>query len=124
VPKTILLVDDSTTLRHVVSVALNETGYYVIEACDGLDALRKLDNAKVHLIVSGLDMPNMDGISFLRELKKRAEHNLTPVIMMTDDELDSTREKGRDAGVRAWVVKPFMPQQMFAAVSEIVMPWA
>ncbi|WP_119393798.1 response regulator [Salinibius halmophilus] len=118
--KTILIVDDSASVRQVVSIALTGAGYQVVEACDGKDALVKLDKNRVNLIISDVNMPNMDGITMLKEVKKRPDTKFTPVIMLTTESEQSKKEQGRAAGAKAWVVKPFQPQQMLAAVSKLV----
>lgn len=119
--KTIMIVDDSASLRQVVSMTLRGAGYNVIETCDGKDALAKLGGQKVHLVISDVNMPNMDGLSFVREMKKNASYKFTPVIMLTTESGEEKKLAGQSAGARAWVVKPFMPQQMLAAVSKLVM---
>ncbi len=120
--KTILVVDDSTSLRQVVGIALKGAGYDVIEACDGKDALSKIDGRKVHLIISDVNMPVMDGITFVKEVKKLGEHRFTPVIMLTTEAQEAKKLEGQAAGAKAWVVKPFLPAQMLAAVSKLVLP--
>lgn len=119
--KTILVVDDSASLRQVVNLTLQSAGYEVIEACDGKDALTKLDGKKVHLIISDVNMPNMDGISLLKEVKKHPSYKFTPIIMLTTEAGENKKQEGQAAGAKAWVVKPFQPQQMLAAVSKLVM---
>jgi two-component system chemotaxis response regulator CheY len=118
--KNILIVDDSASIRQVVGIALKGAGYQVIEACDGKDALGKLNGTRVHLIISDVNMPNMDGITLLKELKARPDTKFTPVIMLTTESEAGKKEQGRAAGAKAWVVKPFQPQQMLAAVSKLV----
>lgn len=118
--KTILVVDDSASVRQVVNIALTGAGYQVVEASDGKDALVKLDKHRVNLIISDVNMPNMDGITMLKEVKKRPDTKFTPVIMLTTESEQSKKEQGRAAGAKAWVVKPFQPQQMLAAVSKLV----
>jgi two-component system, chemotaxis family, chemotaxis protein CheY len=120
--KTILIVDDSISLRQVVSISLKTAGYEVIEACDGKDALRKLDGRKIHLVISDVNMPGLDGISFIRAVKQMPEYKFTPIIMLTTDSSDSKKLEGQAAGARAWVVKPFQPAQMLAAVSKLILP--
>ena len=119
--KTILIVDDSASLRQVVGIALKGAGYDVVEACDGKDALGKLGSTdKVNLIISDVNMPNMDGITFLKEVKKLANYKFTPVIMLTTEAGNDKLQEGRAAGAKAWVVKPFKPAQMLQAVSKLV----
>jgi two-component system chemotaxis response regulator CheY len=120
--KTILIVDDSATLRQVVSIALKGAGYTVIEGCDGKDALSKLTGQKVHLIISDVNMPNMDGFTFLEEVKKLPAYKFTPVIMLTTEAGEDKKSRGQAAGAKAWVVKPFQPAQMLTAVSKLVLP--
>ena len=120
--KTILIVDDSASLRQVVNIALTSAGYEVIEACDGVDALSKLDGRKIHLIISDVNMPNMDGITLVKEVKLKAEYKFTPIIMLTTESQEEKKAQGQAAGARAWVVKPFQPAQMLAAVSKLIAP--
>ena len=119
--KTILIVDDSSSMRQDVSMALKGGGYDVIEACDGKDALTKLGGQKIHLVISDVNMPNMDGITFVRELKKNAAYKFVPVIMLTTEGNEEKKKAGQEAGAKAWVVKPFQPAQMLAAVSKLLM---
>lgn len=120
--KTILIVDDSVSLRQVVAIALSGAGYEVIEAGDGLEGLALLDGRKIHLIISDVNMPNMDGITMVTEVKKNPNYKFTPIIMLTTESQDEMKDKGRAAGVKAWVVKPFKPEQMLDAVSKLIMP--
>ncbi len=120
--KTVLIVDDSASIRQVVSITLRGAGYDVIEGCDGKDALGKLDGRKVHLIISDVNMPNMDGITFLKNVKQLPAYKFTPVIMLTTEAGEAKKEEGRAAGAKAWVVKPFQPAQMLTAVSKLILP--
>ncbi|RKT58080.1 two-component system chemotaxis response regulator CheY [Azonexus fungiphilus] len=120
--KTILIVDDSASLRQVVGIALKGAGYEVIEACDGRDALSKLDGRKFHLIISDVNMPNMDGISFVKAAKQLPAYKFTPVIMLTTEAGEGKKAEGQAAGAKAWVVKPFQPAQMLAAVAKLILP--
>lgn len=120
--KTILIVDDSASLRQVVSIALKSAGYDTIEAFDGKDALSKLDGRKIHLIISDVNMPNMDGISFVKAAKQLPAYKFTPVIMLTTEAGADKKAAGQAAGAKAWVVKPFQPVQMLNAVSKLILP--
>ncbi|GGY44118.1 response regulator [Bacterioplanes sanyensis] len=120
--KTIMVVDDSASIRQVVRIALNGAGYNVIEASDGKDALGKLTGDKIHLVISDVNMPNMDGISFVKELKKHPRYKFTPVIMLTTEAGKDKMAEGKAAGAKAWVVKPFQPPQMLDAVSKLILP--
>ncbi|HEY8907824.1 MAG TPA: response regulator [Rhodoferax sp.] len=120
--KTILIVDDSSSLRQVVSITLKGAGYDVIEGCDGRDALSKLNGQKIHLIISDVNMPNMDGITFVAEAKKLPAYKFTPVIMLTTEAGEAKKLAGQAAGAKAWMVKPFQPAQMLNAVSKLILP--
>ena len=121
--KTILIVDDSSSLRLVVRMALTGAGYDVLEAADGQLGLAQLEKAaKVNLIVSDVNMPNMDGITFVTHVKQHPRHKFTPVIMLTTEGQDSKKAQGKAAGARAWIVKPFNPPQLLDAVSKLVAP--
>lgn len=118
--KTVMVVDDSASLRQVVRMALSSAGYEVIEATDGQDALDKLAGAKIQLVISDVNMPRMDGITFVKQLKEKSEYRFVPVIMLTTEGQDQKKEEGRAAGAKAWMVKPFQPEQMLAAVSKLL----
>jgi two-component system, chemotaxis family, chemotaxis protein CheY len=120
--KTILIVDDSASLRQVVSIALRGAGYDVIEACDGRDALATLTGQKVHLMISDVNMPNMDGISFVKAVKQLPAYKFTPVVMLTTESQEEKKREGQAAGAKAWVVKPFRPEQMLVVVQKLVLP--
>ncbi|MBT9550739.1 MAG: response regulator [Hydrogenophaga sp.] len=121
--KTILIVDDSSSLRMVVKLALNRAGYDVLEAGDGKEGLAQLEKAgKVNLIVSDVNMPVMDGIAFVTEVKKHPRHKFTPVVMLTTEGQEAKKELGRAAGAKAWIVKPFNPPQLLDAVSKLILP--
>jgi two-component system chemotaxis response regulator CheY len=120
--KTVMVVDDSASLRAVVSMALKGAGYDVLEGADGKDALAKLDGRKVNLIISDLNMPNMDGLSFLKAVKALPNYKFTPFIMLTTESQESKMKEGQAAGAKAWVVKPFKPDQMLTAVAKLCLP--
>ena len=120
--KSILIVDDSASVRQVVSIALKGAGYDVIEGCDGRDALGKLDGRKIHLIISDVNMPNMDGISFVKAVKQMAAYKFTPIVMLTTESQESKKKEGQEAGAKAWIVKPFKPDQLLGVVQKLVLP--
>jgi two-component system chemotaxis response regulator CheY len=120
--KTILIVDDSTSLRNVVNIALTEAGYDVIEGSDGKDGLKQCDGKKINLIISDVNMPNMNGIEMVKELKKMNNYKFTPIIMLTTESGDEMKAEGKAAGVKAWVIKPFKPEQMLNAVAKLCLP--
>jgi len=118
--KTILIVDDSASLRQVVSIALKGAGYDVIEGADGQDGLSKLSGQKVNLIISDVNMPNMDGLSMVKKIKENPQYKFTPIIMLTTESGNDMKEQGKSVGVKAWMVKPFKPDQMLDAVSRLL----
>jgi len=120
--KTVMIVDDSPSLRTAVTIALENAGYEVLAGEDGSDALNKLNGQKVHLIISDLNMPNMDGFTFVQKLKEKPEYKFTPIVMLTTEASDEKKAEGKSAGVRAWMVKPFKPEAMLEAISKIVAP--
>lgn len=120
--KTIMIVDDSASMRQVVSIALKGAGYTVLEGRDGADALSKLSGQKIHLIISDVNMPNMDGISFVKAAKQLPAYRFTPIIMLTTESDESKKREGQAAGAKAWVIKPFKPEQLLAAVQKLCLP--
>jgi two-component system chemotaxis response regulator CheY len=120
--KTIMVVDDSSSLRQVVGIALRGAGYDVIECRDGMDALAKCRGQKINLVVCDVNMPNMDGFTFVREFKALQEYRFTPVIMLTTESGQAKKDEGREAGAKAWVVKPFKPEVLLDAVQKLVLP--
>lgn len=120
--KVIMIVDDSASLRQVVKIALNNAGYDVVEASDGKDALGKLGGQRYHLIISDVNMPNMDGIELLKAIKQHGTYKFTPVLMLTTESGEAKKQEGQAAGAKAWIVKPFQPQQLLMAVSKLVLP--
>ena len=120
--KTVLIVDDSPSVLQVVSIALRGAGYDVITSTDGADALQKLDGRRIHLIISDVNMPKMDGITLVGEVKKLAAYRFTPIIMLTTESQDDKKRQAQAAGAKAWVTKPFQPPQMLAAVSKLILP--
>jgi len=121
--KTILIVDDSSSLRTVVRIALTRAGYDVLEAADGVLALKAMDGpTRINLVVCDVNMPNMDGITFVGTLKQHSKHKFIPVIMLTTEGQDEKKNQGRLAGAKAWIVKPFNPPQLLDAVSKLIQP--
>jgi two-component system chemotaxis response regulator CheY len=120
--KTILIVDDSASVRQVVSIALRGAGYEVLTGVDGKDALQKMNGQRIHLIISDVNMPNMDGITFVSEAKKLPAYKFTPIIMLTTESQEEKKRQAQAAGAKAWVTKPFQPAQMLAAVAKLIQP--
>jgi len=119
--KKILIVDDAASMRGLVAMTLKKNGYEVVEASDGKDALTKLSSVgKVDLIITDLNMPNMDGIELIKTLKADAKYRFIPVIMLTTESQEAKKEEGRKAGAKAWIVKPFKPDVLVNVVKKII----
>ncbi|MFO0596371.1 MAG: response regulator [Myxococcaceae bacterium] len=120
-PRSILIVDDSPSLRAMVKLALDKSGFEVVEAQDGLEALERLkSHPTIKLIICDVNMPRMDGLTFVREMKKQPTSAFTPVVMLTTEQKKELVEQGKAAGAKAWMVKPFQPDQLLAVVHKLV----
>lgn len=120
--KTIMIVDDSVSLRQVVRIALRGAGFDVMEAGDGQEALEQLDGKKIHLVISDVNMPRMDGIAFVKAIKQIPAYRFTPVLMLTTESGAESKSKGQAAGAKAWMLKPFQPAQIVSVVSRLITP--
>ena len=118
--KTIMTVDDSTSIRQIVRFTLKDAGYEVVEAVDGRDALAKLKGNTVHMVITDLNMPNLDGIGLIRGLRSSADHRFIPIVMLTTESQDSKKQEGKAAGATGWIVKPFKPEQLLAVVKKVL----
>lgn len=117
--KTIMTVDDSASVRQMVSYTLREAGYDVIEASDGVDALSKIDQATFTLIITDLNMPRMDGITLIKELRANPKIKFTPILMLTTESQSERKMEGKSAGATGWIVKPFKPEQLVTVVKKV-----
>ena len=117
---TILAVDDSASMRQMVSFTLKGAGHDVIEADDGVAALRTAQGKKVDLVVTDVNMPVMDGIALIRELRALPSYRFTPILMLTTESADSKKQEGRAAGATGWIVKPFNPDQLLATIQKVL----
>jgi two-component system chemotaxis response regulator CheY len=117
--KTILVVDDSSSLRQVVRMALTGAGYSVIEAGDGQAALAMLDGRQISMAVCDVNMPVMNGIEFVKAAKALNTYKFMPIMMLTTESQEAKKDEGKAAGVRAWMVKPFSPNQLLTAVNKL-----
>jgi two-component system chemotaxis response regulator CheY len=117
--KTVMTVDDSASVRQMVSFTLNQEGFEVIEATDGADGLSKLKGS-VDLIITDLNMPNMDGIEFIKNVRSKGEYKFTPILMLTTESQASKKQEGKEAGATGWIVKPFKPEQLMAVVNKVI----
>jgi two-component system chemotaxis response regulator CheY len=119
--KQILIVDDSPTMRQMVSFTLTGAGFEVVEAGDGQEAVGKLDGgAKPNLVITDLNMPRMDGISLIKAVRAMPAFKLTPVLMLTTESDESKKKEGQAAGATGWIVKPFNPEQMLKVIAKVL----
>jgi two-component system, chemotaxis family, chemotaxis protein CheY len=118
--KTIMSVDDSVSVRQMVSFTLKEAGYDVVEAEDGKDALAKLKGSAVNMIITDLNMPNMDGIEFIKNVRADSALKFIPIVMLTTESQDSKKQEGKAAGATGWIVKPFKPDQLMTVVKKVL----
>ncbi len=119
--KTVLVVDDSVSMRQMVSFTLTGAGYEVVEAGDGKEAVDKLNGgAKPSLVITDLNMPNMDGIALIKAVRGMPTHKFTPILMLTTESSDAKKKEGQSAGATGWVVKPFNPEQMLATIKKVL----
>lgn len=117
--KSILIVDDSVSIRQLVSMSLKKAGFSVVEAENGKAAMQKLDGTKFSLIISDVNMPQMNGIEFLKAVKADSRYQFTPVLMLTTESQESKKQEGKAAGAKAWLVKPFKEDILLKAVSRL-----
>ncbi|HHN63863.1 MAG TPA: response regulator [Nitrospirae bacterium] len=118
--KTVLIVDDSTSMRQMVSFTLKDAGYEIVEAVNGRDALNKVNGRKIEMVITDLNMPEMDGIELIRQLRCSAGLRFTPIVMLTTESQESKKEEGKRAGASGWIVKPFTPEQLVSVVKKFV----
>ena len=114
--KTVLAVDDSASIRQMVSFTLKSAGYEVIEAVDGQDGLDKAKAKSVNLILTDQNMPRMDGLTLIKNLRGLPQYASTPILMLTTESSDAMKSQGRAAGATGWLVKPFDPQKLIEVV--------
>lgn len=117
---TILTVDDSTSMRQMVALTLTQCGHQVIEACDGQDALAKLSRQPIHLIITDLNMPNMDGLELIRQARALPQFRFVPILMLTTESQADKKQAGKTAGATGWIVKPFTRDQLKAVVAKVL----
>jgi len=117
---TILTVDDTASMRQMISFTLNSVGHDVIQAADGKEALELLQGKKVDLVIADVNMPNMDGITLVKSLRALADFKFTPILMLTTESQEAKRQQGKVAGATGWIVKPFNPEQLLTIVKKVL----
>ncbi|MRR55508.1 MAG: response regulator [Deltaproteobacteria bacterium] len=117
---TLLIVDDSASMRQMVSFTLKDAGYDVIAANNGKDALTKVGGEKISMVITDLNMPEMDGIELIRQLRGLPGFKFTPILMLTTESQDAKKMAGKQAGASGWIVKPFKPEQLLDTIKKFV----
>jgi len=118
--KVIMTVDDSTSVRQMVSFTLQQAGYDVVEAEDGVDALEKLKTKKVDMVITDLNMPNVDGITLIKEFRTIPEYKFVPIILLTTESDGNKKRQGKEAGATGWIIKPFKPDQLLNVIKKVL----
>lgn len=116
----ILAVDDSASMRQMVSFTLRGAGHNVCEAADGIEALRLANEKKFDLVLSDVNMPNMNGIELVKELRALADYKYVPVLMLTTESAGDMKAQGKQAGATGWIVKPFNPEQLLSTIKRVL----
>ena len=116
----IMTADDSASVRQMVGFTLKQNGYEVIEAVDGQDALTKLTTKKVDMLLTDLNMPNLDGIGLIKGVRKSGINKFIPIVLLTTESQDNKKAEGKAAGATGWIVKPFKPEQLIAVVKKVL----
>lgn len=120
--KTILAVDDSGSLRQMVAFSLKAAGYDVIQAVDGQDGLNKAKEKTVDLVLTDQNMPIMDGLTLIKNLRGLGSYQKVPILMLTTESSDEMKAKGKAAGANGWLVKPFDPKRLIEVVQKVIGP--
>jgi len=118
--KRIMTVDDSATVRQMVGFTLRDAGYEVIEAVDGRNALELLAKEPVHMLITDLNMPNLDGVDLIREVRNDPRNRFIPIVMLTTESSESKKQEGKQAGASGWITKPFRPEQLLGVVKMVL----
>jgi len=116
----ILVVDDSASMRQLVSFTIKDAGYGVMEAVNGKDALAKASGAKLDMVITDLNMPEMDGIELIKQLRGKADYKFIPIVMLTTESQEGKKQEGKQAGASGWIVKPFKPEQLMEVVKKFI----
>ncbi len=117
---TILNVDDSASIRQMVAFTLKKEGHTVVSAEDGLIGLNKVQAEKIDMILCDVNMPNMDGITMVSEVRKLANYKFIPIVMLTTESQPEMKQKGKEAGATGWIVKPFKPDQLIGVLNKVL----
>jgi two-component system chemotaxis response regulator CheY len=118
--KTIVTADDSASMREMISFTLKNAGYQAIEATDGRDALTKISGTSSQMLITDLNMPNMDGIELIKQVRALPQYKYMPIVMLTTESQDAKKQEGKAAGASGWIVKPFRGEQLVAVAKRLI----
>lgn len=118
--KTILIADDSPSVRDLVSFTLENAGFNVLSGTDGKDALKFLDGNDIDLVITDLHMPEMDGIELIREIRSKTEYKFTPILLLTTESQATKKQEAKEAGATGWIVKPFVQEKLLEVVQKVI----
>jgi len=116
----IMTADDSSSVRQMVSFTLKQAGYEVVEAVDGQDAIDKLAGHQIHMLITDLNMPRLDGIELIKQVRAHAAYKFIPIIMLTTESQPEMKAKGKEAGATGWIIKPFKPEQLLGVIKKVL----
>ncbi|HWU25770.1 MAG TPA: response regulator [Rhizomicrobium sp.] len=117
--KTILIVDDSPTIRDMLHQTLSGAGYHIVEARDGNEGIRKLDTDAIDCIITDVNMPNLDGLEMIEQVRRDPRHNAVPILVLTTETAPALKTRARNAGATGWIVKPFDPVKLMEAIRKV-----
>jgi len=118
--KTIMMVDDSASIRLMVRFTLKQLGYRIMEAADGSDALKKLEGKEIHMLITDINMPKLDGISLVRKIRENPTYRFIPIVVLTTESELEKKIEGTKAGATGWIVKPFKPDELIDVVRKVL----
>lgn len=119
-PKTVLIVDDSLAMRRMIAFTLETYGYQVLQGGTGVEGLQLFDQQPADIIIADLNMPEMDGITFVKNIRERAAGQGIPILMLTTENLNSRVKEGREAGATGWLIKPFKPERLVEVIGRVL----
>lgn len=118
--KTIVVIDDSESIRELVGLTLENSGYKVEKGVDGRDSLRLFDGREINLVITDLNMPHLDGIALIKEIRKKDGYSTIPILVLTTESQASKKEEAKTAGATGWIVKPFVAEKLLAVVQKVI----
>jgi two-component system chemotaxis response regulator CheY len=118
--KRIMIVDDSATMRQAIGLTLREAGYAILEAGDGIEAMQRLEGVQVDMLITDLNMPRLDGVGLIANIRRKEGHRFLPIVMLTTENDEALKRSAKRAGASAWLTKPFQPDQLLGLVRTVL----